>query len=109
MTSRSEPTATSEDLVETQVERTEMAWARTALACAGLAALSASGVNSGASAWVALVVGGLVAVPGLVASGWRIRGLRAAPQPNPPRTLGVALLAGSVAVVDVVMLVLLAR
>ncbi len=101
--------ASSEDLVETQVERTELAWVRTALACAGLAAISVHLSGDDIGLTLALVLGTLVAVPGLVASWWRIRGLRAGPEPEPPRIAGVALLAGSVALVDLAVLVLLAR
>jgi hypothetical protein len=97
------------DLVETQVERTELAWARTALACAGLAAVSAHLAGDDIGLALALALGTVVALPGLVASWWRIRGLRAHPEPAAPRAAGVALLAGSVAAVDVVVLVLLAR
>jgi hypothetical protein len=43
-----------------------------------------------------------------VASWWRIRGLRASPEPEPPRAAGAALLAGSVALVDVAVLLVLA-
>lgn len=104
-----DPGASSDDLVETQVERTELAWARTSLACAGLAAVSVHLAGDSIALVPALVLGSCVAVPGLVASWWRIRGLRAGrPQPEAPRVAGVAILAGSVALVDVVVLILLA-
>jgi hypothetical protein len=51
----------------------------------------------------------VVAAPGLVASWWRIRGLRARPEPDPPRAVSVALLVGSVVLVDLVVLVMLVR
>jgi hypothetical protein len=98
----------AEDLVETQVERTELAWARTSLACAGLAAIWAHVSVGEVGPVLALALGALVAMPGLVASWWRIRGLRASPEPEPPRAAGAALLAGSVALVDVVVLLVLA-
>jgi hypothetical protein len=97
-----------DDLVETQVERTELAWARTSLACAGLAALWAHASVDSLGPVLALALGGVVALPGLLASWWRIRGLRASPEPEPPRTAGAALLAGSVALVDVAVLLVLA-
>jgi len=98
----------SQDLVETQVERTELAWARTSLGCAALAALWAHVSVEEVGPVLALALGGLVALPGLVASWWRIRGLRASPEPEPPRAAGAALLAGSVALVDVAVLLVLA-
>jgi uncharacterized membrane protein YidH (DUF202 family) len=92
-----------------QAERTEMAWVRTTLACAGLAALAARLLADTTSLPVLVALGVLVAVPGLVASWWRVAGLRVRPEPLPAPTAGVAMLAGSVAVVDLVVLVAVFR
>jgi uncharacterized membrane protein YidH (DUF202 family) len=97
------------DHVETQVERTELAWARTSLACAGLGALAVHLSFADLGPVPGLAIGAFVAVPGLVAAWWRIRGLRAAPTPEPPRPAGVAFLAGTVAVVALATLVMLLR
>ena len=96
------------DLVETQIERTEMAWVRTALACAGLAVFAAHLSGDGISVYTAAAIGALVGLPGLVAAWWRVGALRATRRPAPPRAVGVAALAGAVAVVDVLVLVLFA-
>jgi uncharacterized membrane protein YidH (DUF202 family) len=101
--------SSADDLIESQVERTEMAWARTALTSAGLLLVSAHLSGADTSLVAALVVGMVVAAPGLVASWWRIRGLRARPEPDPPRAVSVALLVGSVVLVDLVVLVMLVR
>jgi hypothetical protein len=90
---------------ETQAERTEMAWVRTTLACAGLAALATRLVAARSELVIAVGLGLLVALPGLVASWWRVGGLRIRPHPTPPRVAGAALLAGSVALVDLAVLV----
>jgi len=108
-TAGSDDPAGGSDLVETQIERTEMAWARTALACAALAAFSTHLTGVEARLPAAVAIAALVGLPGLVASWWRIRGLRAAPRPEAPRTVGVALLAGAVVVSDLVALALLVR
>ena len=90
--------------LETQAERTELAWVRTVLACAGLAAVAVrlSGRDFGLG--FALVMGALVAVPGLFAAWWRVGSLRDRPEPAPPRQVAVAVLAGTVAVVDALVL-----
>jgi uncharacterized membrane protein YidH (DUF202 family) len=90
-----------------QAERTELAWVRTALACAALAALALRLVSDDVGVGVALGLGALVAVPGLVAAWWRAGELRDVPVPAPPRALGVAALALSVALVDLLVLGLL--
>jgi hypothetical protein len=95
------------DVVETQVERTELAWVRTALASAGLGAVAVHLAFGDLGLVLGLVIGTAVATPGLVAAWWRIRGLRATPVPAPPRREGVAILAGTVALVDVVALALI--
>lgn len=105
----SEPAAREPDVVETQVERTELAWARTSLACAGLGALAVHLTFADIGLAPGLAIGAVVAAPGLIASWWRIRGLRAAPTPEPPRAAGVAILAGTVVAVDLATLVLLLR
>jgi uncharacterized membrane protein YidH (DUF202 family) len=91
--------------VETQAERTELAWVRTVLAAAGLAAVAVrlSGRDFGLG--FALVLGTLVAVPGLFAAWWRVGSLRE-PEPAPPRQAAVAVLAGTVAAVDALVLAL---
>jgi uncharacterized membrane protein YidH (DUF202 family) len=100
---------TERERVGAQAERTEMAWVRTTLACAGLAAVAARLVGASGSVPVLLGLGVLVALPGLIASWWRVSGLRGRPEPLPPRVAGVALLAGSVALVELVVLVELVR
>lgn len=99
--------AGASDIVETQVERTELAWARTSLASAGLGALAVHLAFDDLGLVLGLVIGVLVAMPGLVAAWWRIRGLRATPVPQPPRQEGVAILTGTVALVDMVTLALM--
>lgn len=92
--------------VETQAERTELAWVRTVLACAGLAAVAVRLSGRDLSLGFALTMGALVAVPGLFAAWWRVGGLRTLPEPAPPRQAAVAVLAGTVAAVDVLVLTL---
>lgn len=95
------------DFVETQVERTELAWARTALASAGLGALALHLAFNDLGLWPGALIGLLVAAPGLLAAWWRIRDLRTTPFPRPPRLEGVAMLTGTVALAELVTLVLL--
>jgi uncharacterized membrane protein YidH (DUF202 family) len=87
-----------------QAERTEMAWVRTALASGGLGAVSVRMLGADAL-WLSLAVGIFVSLPGLTASWWRIRGLRAQPEPAAPRAAGVALVVVTVVLVDVLVLV----
>lgn len=87
-----------------QTERTTLAWTRTALACAGLAALAVRLVDRRAELVAVLAFGLVVALPGLAASWWRLRELRSGP-PHPPPRAAVALLAGTIAFVDAVVLV----
>jgi uncharacterized membrane protein YidH (DUF202 family) len=103
------PVGDAPDVLETQVERTELAWMRTSLASAGLGALAVHLSVASLALVPGLVLGVLVAAPGLVASWWRIRGLRATPTPRAPRPAGVAMLAGTVVLVDVATLVVLLR
>jgi uncharacterized membrane protein YidH (DUF202 family) len=91
------------EAIGAQAERTEMAWVRTALASGGLGAVAVR--MSGADAlWLSLAVGVLVSLPGLIASWWRIRGLRRQPEPAAPRPAGAALLIATVVLVDVLVL-----
>jgi hypothetical protein len=94
------------DDVGTQSERTELAWVRTTLACAALAVLAVRLAGEGIGAPAALALGAVVAAPGLAASWWRSRELRARPAPDPPRTVDVAAVAGSVVLVDLLVLAL---
>jgi uncharacterized membrane protein YidH (DUF202 family) len=90
-----------------QAERTEMAWVRTTLASAGLAATAARLLVHESGLALVVGLGVLVALPGLVASWWRTTGLRSKPQPAPARTAGVALVAFPVAMVDLAVIVVL--
>jgi uncharacterized membrane protein YidH (DUF202 family) len=82
-----------------QAERTALAWTRTALACAGLAAVSLRLLDRRADLAAVLVLGAVVALPGLAAAWWRLRDLMAGEPHAPPRR-SVALLALTIAVVD---------
>lgn len=93
-----------EDAIGAQAERTEMAWVRTTLASAALAAAAGHLADANTGLAVALTIGAIVATPGLVGSWWRSRGLRAGPVPDPPRAAGVALLVATVVVADVLVL-----
>lgn len=95
----------ADELVGAQAERTELAWVRTTLACAALAVTAGRLAGPGIGLTAALALGVLVAGPGLVASWWRLRSLRVRPEPAPPRVAGVAMLAGSIVVVDALVLV----
>ena len=106
-TADAEDANAASDIVETQVERTELAWARTSLASAGLGALAVHLAFDDLGLVVGMVIGVLVATPGLVAAWWRIRGLRTTPVPQPPQREGVAILTGTVALVDIVTLALI--
>jgi hypothetical protein len=90
-----------------QAERTTLAWARTALVCAGLAATTLHLADTTAERALALAVGGLVAVAGLSATWLRMGGLGDPVEP-PPKMPGLcpALLAGSVILADVAVLVI---
>lgn len=92
------------EAIGAQAERTEMAWVRTALASGGLGAVAVRMLGADAL-WLALVLGVLVALPALVASWWRIRGLRVQSEPAAPRAAGVALVVATVVLVDVLALV----
>ena len=106
-TADAEDADAASDIVETQVERTELAWARTSLASAGLGALAVHLAFDDLGLVAGMVIGVLVATPGRGAAGGRIRGLRTTPVPQPPRREGVAILTGTVALVDIVTLVLI--
>lgn len=94
----------AKELLGAQAERTELAWVRTTLACAALAVTAGRLAGPDIGPTLALVLGVVVAGPGLVASWWRVRGLRARPEPAPPSTVGVAMLAGSIVMVDALVL-----
>lgn len=102
------PADDADDFLETQVERTEMAWARTALASAALAA-AAMHVAGVAHVAIALAVGACVAAPGLIASVRRAAGLRSTPHPSPPAVGEVAAVVASVAAADLIVLVAILR
>jgi len=87
-----------------QVERTALAWTRTALACAGLAAVSLRLLDRRADLAAVLAFGAVVGLPGLAASWWRLRDLQGG-TPHAPPDRAVALLAGTVAFVDLAVLV----
>lgn len=101
------PASASEELLGTQAERTELAWVRTTLACAALAALSGRLADADMGLAVPLALGLLIALPGAVASVWRTRALRRHQEPPPPRAAGVAMLAGSVVLADAAVLTML--
>lgn len=92
------------EAIGAQAERTEMAWVRTALAAGGLGAVSARMLGADAL-WLSFTLGLVVSLPGLIASWWRIRGLRVQPEPAAPRAAGVALVVATVVLVDVLVLI----
>jgi uncharacterized membrane protein YidH (DUF202 family) len=92
-----------------QAERTELAWVRTALACGALAIVAARLTGRGAPLGWALGLGVAVAVPGLAAATIRLHGLRQRPEPQLARLPEIALLAMSLALADVLALVLMVR
>lgn len=92
------------EAIGAQAERTEMAWVRTALASGGLGAVSARMLGAD-ELWLSLALGVLVALPALIASWWRMRGLRVQPEPAAPRAAGVALVVATVVLVDVLVLI----
>jgi uncharacterized membrane protein YidH (DUF202 family) len=96
----------ADETVGAQAERTELAWVRTALAAGGLAALATRLIGAD-HAMAALAIGAVIALPGLVASWWRIAALRRHAEPPPPRVAAVSLLAATVVAVDVLVLALL--
>ena len=103
MTDPDDPSAPGPDPV-LATERTALAWTRTALTCAGLAAVSLRLVSSHADVAAVFAFGIVVALPGLVASWWRLRDLLAGAPHAPPRS-AVALLAGTVVLVDIAVLI----
>jgi hypothetical protein len=90
-----------------QAERTTLAWARTALVCAGLTAVAVHLAATTATRVVAAAVGAAVALAGMTAAWMRMGGLTLHPPAVLPRT-PVLLLTGAVVVADVLALVLLA-
>ena len=87
-----------------QSERTALAWVRTALACAGLAAIAVRLADHRADLALVLAVGALVAAPGLAATWWRVRDLAPGGTPPGPRPWAVGALAGTIALVDLAVL-----
>ena len=92
-----------------QAERTALAWVRTALAGVALATVATRVGDDAVSVRLAAVLGAVVALPAVAACGLRLAALRAETEPPPLRRRAVALLAASVALADLVALVLLAR
>ena len=80
-------------------ERTALAWTRTALTGAGLAAVSLRLLDRDASVVLVLALATIVALPGVLGSWWRLRDLRDGP-PGPPPPWVVAVLAGTLVLVD---------
>lgn len=88
------------------VERTTLAWLRTALSCAGLAAVAVRLADHRSDLTFVLALGALVAMPGLAATWWRFRDLSApAAARLGPRRATVAALAGTVALIDLAVIV----
>jgi uncharacterized membrane protein YidH (DUF202 family) len=91
-----------------QAERTTLAWARTALLCAGLALAAAHLADSGPERVLGLVVGGIVAVTGIAAAWLRMGHLASAVVPDPHvGSASPALLTASVVLADLAVLVIL--
>lgn len=102
------PDLPADEAVGAQAERTELAWVRTALAAGGLAALAARLIGAD-QVVAALLTGAVTALPGLVASWWRITALRRHAEPPPPPVAAVTLLVATVVAVDVLVLAFLVR
>ena len=92
-----------------QVERTALAWVRTALAGAALATVATRVGDDRVSVRLATALGALVAVPGITACVLRLATLGRSAAPAALRRHAVALLATSVALADGVALALLLR
>jgi uncharacterized membrane protein YidH (DUF202 family) len=90
-----------------QSERTQLAWVRTALAVGALAAVAARLARDGSSMVLTVVLGLTAALPGLAAAALRIRALQRGRAPEAAAPSTVALLAGSLALADVLVLTLL--
>ena len=89
-----------------QAERTTLAWARTALVCAGLTAAAVHLAPSTAGRLVAALVGTIVAATGMGAAWVRMGGLALVPPAAAPRT-SPALLTAAVVTADALVLALL--
>jgi uncharacterized membrane protein YidH (DUF202 family) len=89
-----------------QAERTSLAWLRTALACAGLAAVASRLTDTPGPRVAAVVAGLLVGVAGLAAWWLRTDRLHGEAPPEAPFACA-ALLAGAIATADVVAITLL--
>ena len=95
------------DTTGLQAERTHLAWVRTALATGALAAVAARPTGDGGSLVAAVLIGLGVAAPAGLAAFLRIHALqrRAVPRAASPAT--VVLLVGSLALANILTLVLL--
>jgi uncharacterized membrane protein YidH (DUF202 family) len=89
-----------------QAERTELAWVRTALVCAGLTTAMLHVADGATSDLVAVVAGLAVGGAGVLAAALRMRTLRR-PVPAPPPRSGAALLAACVVAADALTLALM--
>ena len=92
-----------------QAERTELAWVRTALSGAGLALVAARVGPDPASFTLAVVTGAAVMALGFAACLSRTRSLASRTRPIAAGPVAVGLLAASVALAEVVTLVLVLR
>ena len=89
-----------------QAERTSLAWLRTALSCAGIAAVASRLTDAPGPRLAAVVAGLLVGVAGVTAWWLRSDRLHGAAPPEAPFACA-ALLAGAIAVADLVAVALL--
>ena len=98
-----------------QAERTELAWVRTALSCGGLALVATHLADDRLGFALAVVVGALVAAPGLAGARLRVGTLRrrgrqgAGVAPTRASSAAVLLLMSTVVLADLVALVALVR
>jgi uncharacterized membrane protein YidH (DUF202 family) len=90
-----------------QAERTELAWIRTALASAALAALASHMSADETTRALAVFASLAIAAIGAAAGALRIRTLRADPEPGPPPAASFALLTGAVVLANGVALLML--
>jgi uncharacterized membrane protein YidH (DUF202 family) len=91
-----------------QAERTTLAWVRTALVCAGLAASAVHLADSATGRALATVSSAAVAVAGIAAAWLRMGTLARALVPSPDAPLASpTLLTGAVVLADVTVLVIL--
>lgn len=90
-----------------QAERTELAWVRTALACAALTLLALRLSARHSSVTAAVVAAAAVGLTGAVAAAIRTRELRNPLPPTSPSRAGPALLAAAVCLADLLVLAVL--